>query len=174
MLVVGADSSVVDLDPVTVRKLFLGLPVLINGSHPLHPVRNRSDQRSIQIFLQQIVAMSQSAYDRQILIGVNRQGWLRPVEITTRVRVLETLYSDPNAVTFMWLRDVEHESEDPGHTGVMDRLMNSLRVRLTSVVLVIHAALVPLAVPGRVGDRGGRLCGAVRQPGTLLQQTRRG
>jgi hypothetical protein len=108
VLVVGNNSAVVDLDPVTVRKLFLGLPVLING-HPLHPVRNRSDQRLDPIFLQQIVAMSQSAYDRQILIGVNRQGWLRPVEITTGAHLLETLYSDPNAVTFMWLRDVEHD-----------------------------------------------------------------
>jgi hypothetical protein len=108
VLVVGSNSAVVDLDPVTVRKLFLGLPVLING-HPLHPMRNRSDQRFDPIFLQQIVAMSQSAYDRQILIGVNRQGWLRPVELTTRAHVLEVLYSDPNAVTFMWLRDVEHD-----------------------------------------------------------------
>ncbi len=108
VLVVGNNSAVVDMDPVTVRKLFLGLPVLING-HPLHPMRNRSDQRLDPIFLQQIVAMSQSAYDRQILIGVNRQGWLRPVELTTRAHVLETLYSDPNAVSFMWLHDVEHD-----------------------------------------------------------------
>jgi hypothetical protein len=106
VLVVPADSNVVDLEPITVRKLFLGLPVLVNGV-PLHPFRNRSDAQLDPIFLQQIVAMSQSAYDRQILIGVNRQGWLRPVELTTRARVLATLYSDPNAVTFMWLRDVE-------------------------------------------------------------------
>jgi hypothetical protein len=108
VLVVGSDSSVSDLDPVTVRKLFLGLPVLING-HPLHPLRNRSDQRLDPIFLQQIVAMSQSAYDRQILIGVNRQGWLRPVELNSRARLLEALHSDPGAVTFMWLRELEHE-----------------------------------------------------------------
>jgi hypothetical protein len=107
VLVVGEDSNVVDLDPVTVRKLFLGLPVLING-HPLHPVRNRSDARLDPIFLQQIVAMSQSAYDRQTLIGVNRQGWLRPSELTTQARVLDILNSDPGAVTFMWLRDVAH------------------------------------------------------------------
>jgi hypothetical protein len=107
VLVVGPNSSVTDLDPVTVRKLFLGLPVLING-HPLHPLRNRSDPRLDPIFLQQIVALSQSAYDRQILIGVNRQGWLRPQEVTSKARALEALYSDPAAVTFMWLRDVEH------------------------------------------------------------------
>jgi hypothetical protein len=90
-----------------VRKLFLGLPVLINGS-PLHPLRNRSDAELDPIFLQQIVAMSQSTYDRQILIGVNRQGWLPPVEMHTSERALDTLYADPNAVTFMWLREIAH------------------------------------------------------------------
>jgi hypothetical protein len=107
VLVTSADSSVTELDSITVRKLFLGLPVLINGS-PLHPVRNRSDAELDPIFLQQIVAMSQSAYDRQILNGINRQGWLRPVEVSTTSRVLETLYADPYAVTFMWQHDVAH------------------------------------------------------------------
>jgi hypothetical protein len=107
VLVVRADSKVADLDSLTVRKLFLGLPVLVEGS-PLHPVRNRSDAELDPIFLQQIVAMSQSAYDRQILNGVNRHGWLRPVELTTGSRVLDTLYADPNAVTFMWLNEVAH------------------------------------------------------------------
>ncbi len=110
VLVVRADSHVLDLDSVTVRKLFLGLPVLIDGT-PLHPLRNRSDERLDPIFLQEIVAMSQSAYERQILIGVNRQGRLRPVEVTSVSRALEALYKDPNAVTFMWLRDVAHNSK---------------------------------------------------------------
>jgi hypothetical protein len=107
VLVVRTDSKVSDLDSLSVRKLFLGLPVSVEGS-PLHPVRNRSDAQLDPIFLQQIVAMSQSAYDRQILNGINRQGWLRPVEVSTTSRVLETLYADPNAVTFMWLHEVAH------------------------------------------------------------------
>jgi hypothetical protein len=105
VLVVRADSKVSDLDSLTVRKLFLGLPVLVEGSL-LHPVRNRSDAELDPIFLQQIVAMSQSAYHRQLLNGVNRQGWLRPVEVSTTSGVLDTLYADPNAVTFMWLHEV--------------------------------------------------------------------
>jgi hypothetical protein len=52
--------------------------------------------------------MSQSAYDRQILIGVNRQGWLPPVEVDSSARALEKLFADPNAVTFVWQRDVAH------------------------------------------------------------------
>ena len=108
VLAVRADSSVTDLDSIAVRKLFLGLPVLISGK-PLHPVRNRADQQLDEIFLQQIVAMSQSAYDRQVLIGLNRQGSIRPAEVTAQTRALEILYDDPNAVTFMWLRDVAHD-----------------------------------------------------------------
>ena len=107
VLVVRADSPVTDLDSVSVRKLFLGLPVLVNGT-PLHPLRNRSDPLLDEIFLQQVVAMSQSSYDRQMLIGVNRQRSLRPTEYTHVADVIAALSSDPNAVSFMWSRDVPH------------------------------------------------------------------
>jgi hypothetical protein len=108
VLVVRVDSMVVDLDSVTVHKLFLGVPVLING-RPLHPIRNRSDERLDQIFLQEIAAMSQSAYDRQTLIGINRQGWLRPDEEESTPQVIAKLLADPGAVSFVWLRDVAHD-----------------------------------------------------------------
>lgn len=107
VLVVRADSPVQDLSSVEVRKLFLGFPVLVDGK-VLHAIRNRSDLRLDDIFLQQIVAMSQEAYDRQILVGLNRQGWVRPAEVASVVRVIEDLYADPQAVSYMWLRDVEH------------------------------------------------------------------
>jgi hypothetical protein len=110
VLVVRADSAVQELDSVSVRKLFLGLPVLVKGS-PLHPLRNRSDALLDEIFLQQIVAMSQSNYDRQILIGVNREGWLRPTEYARLSELIAALNADPNAVSFMWQRDVGHNPE---------------------------------------------------------------
>jgi hypothetical protein len=109
VLVVRADSAVTEMDSVTVRMLFLGLPVLVNGS-PLHPLRNRSDRLLDDIFLQQIVAMSQSSYDRQILKGFNRQGSLRPVELSSEAAVVQALSADPYAVSFMWQRDVGHNS----------------------------------------------------------------
>ena len=105
VLVVRADSPVMDLDSVTVRKLFLGVPVLING-RPLHPIRNRADGRLDQIFLQEIVAMSQTAYDRQTLTGLNRQGWLRPLEVDSGDAALQKVLADANAVTFVWQRDL--------------------------------------------------------------------
>ena len=109
VLVVSSESRVENLSPIEVRKLFLGFPVLVDGAL-LHPLRNRSDPRLDPIFFQQIVAMSDEAYDRQILIGVNRQGRLPPVELRNRERVLQALYSDPRAVSFVWLRDV---AQDP-------------------------------------------------------------
>jgi len=107
VLVVRADSPVTELDSVTVRKLFLGLPVLVNGS-PLHPLRNRSDALLDEIFLQNVVAMSKSSYDRQVLIGVNRQLALRPPELTSAAEVAAAVSADPNAVSFMWQREVGH------------------------------------------------------------------
>ena len=104
---VRVDSPVTDLDSVSVRKLFLGLPVLVNGT-PLHPLRNRSDPLLDEIFLQQVVAMSQSSYDRQMLIGVNRQLSLRPTEYKQVADVIAALSADPYAVSFMWNKDVAH------------------------------------------------------------------
>jgi hypothetical protein len=107
VLVVRADSSLTDLDSLTVRKLFLGLPVFVQGNS-LHALRNRSDERLDEVFLQQIVGMTESAYDRQMLIGLNRQGWIRPPDVSPPERVLQSLYDDPNAVSFMYSRDVAH------------------------------------------------------------------
>jgi hypothetical protein len=105
VLVVRADSNVTDLDSLAVRKLFLGLPVIVKGN-TLHALRNRSDERLDEVFLQQIVGMTESAYDRQVLIGLNRQGWIRPPDVSSPERVLQSLYDDPTAVSFMWSRDV--------------------------------------------------------------------
>jgi hypothetical protein len=107
VLVVPADSPVASLDSVSVRKLFLGLPVLVNGTL-LHPMRNRSDSALDEIFLQQVVAMSQSSYDRYILNALNRQGALRPPEFSSLPALLTALSVDPNSVSFMWQRDVGH------------------------------------------------------------------
>ena len=107
VLIVRADSSVGGLDSLTVRKLFMGWPVLINGAL-LHPIRNRSDSQLDEIFLQQVVAVSQSTYERQMLVGLNRRGSIRPSEVSSEERVLQYLYDDPNAVSFAWLRDVAH------------------------------------------------------------------
>lgn len=109
VLVVSADSPVEELGPLDIQKLFLALPVLRDG-HPLHPIRNLSEGSLENIFLQYVVAMSQSAYDRRILTQVLQQGRARPLEVNSRSEVIELLTADKYAVSYMWLKDVP-----PGH-----------------------------------------------------------
>ena len=104
VLVVNADGPVLQLGPIEIRKVFLGLPVL-RGTRTLHPIRNSSDEQLDQIFLQDIVAMSQSTYDRRVLTLVLQQGRPRPLELRSREKVLAALAADRYAVSFMWLRD---------------------------------------------------------------------
>jgi hypothetical protein len=105
VLVVSADSPVTGLEAIEIRKLFLGLPVL-RENRPLHPVRNVSDEQLSQVFLQHVVAMSQSAYDRRILSQMLQQGRPRPIEVKTRDQVIAALGADPLAVSYMWRKDL--------------------------------------------------------------------
>jgi len=105
VLVVNADSPVTTLEPIEMRKLFLGHLVLRNG-RALRPVRNVSDEQLSQVFLQHVVAMSQTAYDRRILSQVLQQGRPRPLEIKTGEQMIKVLAEDPLAVGYMWTRDV--------------------------------------------------------------------
>jgi hypothetical protein len=105
VLVVSARSPIMQLDSLEVRKLFLGLPVAVQG-RPLRPVDNFSDAQLRDVFLQHVVAMSQSAYDRRILSQVIREGRPRPLELTSLSPLLRALEDDPQAVSFAWLKDV--------------------------------------------------------------------
>jgi hypothetical protein len=105
VLVVNADSPLIALEPIEVRKLFLGLRVLRDG-RPLRPVRNVSDEQLSQVFLQHVVAMSQTAYDRRILSQVLQQGRARPQEFESREQLIKALATDPLAVSYMWTKDV--------------------------------------------------------------------
>ena len=105
VLVVNADGPIAKLDPIEIRKIFLGIPV-IRAGHALHPIRNTSNGQLEQVFLQDIVALSQSAYDRRVLGLVLRQGKPRPIELGSRDAVLAALYADRYAVSYMWLSDV--------------------------------------------------------------------
>lgn len=105
VLVVGADSPVTTLEPLEMRKLFLGFPVQRDG-RLLRPVRNIGDDRLSLVFLQHVVAMSQTAYDRRILTQVLQQGRPRPQEVRQRDQLIKMLAADPYAVSFMWTTDV--------------------------------------------------------------------
>lgn len=105
VLVVSADSPVQQLEPIEVQKLFLGWPVT-RDNRALRPLRNVSDAALSDVFLQYVVAMSQSAYDRRILAQVLQHGRPRPLELAKGSDVIAALAADRYTVSYMWLKDV--------------------------------------------------------------------
>lgn len=105
VLIVSSRSHFAPLDLLEVRKLFLGFPVLRDGQ-ALHPLRNQSDPRLDQIFLQNIVGMSDTTYDRRVLTLLLQQGRSPPPSLRSGAQLLAAIEQDDYAVSFAWNTDV--------------------------------------------------------------------
>ena len=109
VLIVSADSKIAQLDSLEVRKLFLGLTVTQDGNR-LRPVLNETDARVKEIFLQNVVSMSDITYDRSLLRLTLIQGQRQPTAYRDIALLLQAVAADPNAVSYAWAKDVAHDS----------------------------------------------------------------
>jgi hypothetical protein len=109
VLIVSAGSTIAQLDSLEVRKLFLGLTVTQDG-HRLRPVLNETDARVKEIFLQNIVSMSDITYDRSLLRLTLIQGQRQPTAYRDIAVLLQAVAADPDAVSYAWAKDVAHDS----------------------------------------------------------------
>jgi hypothetical protein len=108
VLIVSAGSRIAQLDSLEVRKLFLGLTVTQYGRR-LRPVLNETDARVKEIFLQNIVSMSDITYDRSLLRLTLIQGQRRPTAYGDIVLLLNAVAADPSAVSYAWSKDVTRD-----------------------------------------------------------------
>jgi hypothetical protein len=108
VLIVSADSKVEQLDSLEVRKLFLGMTVTHNGDR-LRPLLNESDSRLKDVFLQNIVSMTDMTYDRRILRLALQGGRSLPAIFADTVTLINSVAADPTAVSFAWAKDVQHD-----------------------------------------------------------------
>lgn len=108
VLIVSADSKVEQLDSLEVRKLFLGLTVTHNGDR-LRPVLDEADARVKEIFLQNIVSMSEATYDRSVLRLALIQGQIKPIAYKDITLLIKAVIADPTAVSYAWAQDVVHD-----------------------------------------------------------------
>ncbi|MBV8852312.1 MAG: hypothetical protein JOY91_02870 [Sinobacteraceae bacterium] len=106
VLIASAEAPEQSLDALAMRKLFLGLPVSTAGV-TLHPLLNDSEPTIDDAFLQYIVSMSQSAYDRHILTLLNTRGQPRPPQFISLPILLAHLEADPHAVSYCWQEEIE-------------------------------------------------------------------
>ena len=104
VLVSNQNLDVDELSPMEVRKLFLGVPVIVDGQ-PLNPLRNSTDPLLTEIFLQKIVFMSERSYERALLSRIYRLGGKRPEIYTDKPELVKQLRSSPGSLTYMWAED---------------------------------------------------------------------
>jgi hypothetical protein len=105
VLIVSADSSVDHLDSLQVRKLFLGMTVEHQGGR-LRPLLNEADPIVKEVFLQNVVAMTDTTYDRRILRLALQRGASLPIIYLKTTELLAAVAADPTTVSFAWYRDV--------------------------------------------------------------------
>jgi hypothetical protein len=108
VLIVSTRSNIEQLDSPLVRRLFLGLTVTQHGNR-LRPVLNEADPQIKELFLQNIVSMSDSTYDRYVLRLSLMQGRTQPMVYKTTVELINAVASDPAAVGYVWAKDVAHD-----------------------------------------------------------------
>ena len=111
VLVTRADSTLAPLSPSEVRQLFLGIPVIKDGVR-IQPVRNQSDPRLYEVFLQKALFMSADHYERLLLGRLFRAGDPKPPAVHDRAALMRELQAAPMGVSFAWDRDLR------GHTAV--------------------------------------------------------
>jgi hypothetical protein len=109
VLIVSTRSDVDQLDSPLVRKLFLGLTVTHQGNR-LHPVLNEADPEIKELFLQNIVSMSDSTYDRYVLRLSLLQGRTQPTVYRSNADLINAVAADATVVGYVWARDVAHDA----------------------------------------------------------------
>jgi hypothetical protein len=108
VLIVSAGSSIDQLDSTLVRRLFLGLTVTQGGIR-LRPLLNESDAQINELFLQNIVSMADSTYDRYVLRLSLKQGRTQPVVYKSESELIAAVAADPSAVGYVWGKDIDHD-----------------------------------------------------------------
>jgi hypothetical protein len=108
VLIVSARSDIDQLDSPLVRRLFLGLTVTQNGNR-LRPVLNEADPEIKELFLQNIVSMSDSTYDRYVLRLALAQGRTQPTVYRNYAELIKAVAADRTVVGYVWAKDVAHD-----------------------------------------------------------------
>lgn len=109
VLVSVADLGDGQLTPNQLRRVFLGIPVSVNGEN-IRALRNTSDPLLNEIFLQKVVYMSERRYKRQLVSQMFRTGRTRPPIFKLRDNLVQALKSVPGSVSVMWKKEAQKHS----------------------------------------------------------------
>ncbi len=109
VLVSGTDFDGNQLTPNQLRRVFLGIPVSVNGEY-IRALRNTSAPLLNEIFLQKVVYMSKRRYKRQLVSQTFRTGQIQPPDFKTHDDLVQALKSVPGSVSVMWKKDAKKDA----------------------------------------------------------------
>ena len=104
VLVASKDSPIETLSSFEVRKIYLGISVFKNG-RAVRALRNLTDEKLNDVFLQSVVGLSEDRYERRLLTNVFKFGTARPEEYSNATLLAQALQANPYAVTYLWVTD---------------------------------------------------------------------
>lgn len=108
VLVSSTHSSIEQLKPSLVRKIFLNFHTSFNNQH-LIPLINSSNELLYEIFLQKVVYMSERNYDRYLIAKTFRSGIPRPEKFSSTKTLISALQSISGSVSVMWKKNAIDE-----------------------------------------------------------------
>jgi hypothetical protein len=108
VLISNADSPIVSISPLDLRKLYLGFVVTAGDKTQVKPILYASDELLQEIFLQNVMGMSARSYDRRLLTLTLQSGRPRPQVFEDLESVLQRIDSDPQTIVFVWEEDIEN------------------------------------------------------------------
>jgi len=106
VLVAGEKSPIENLSPLELRKVYFGIVVRFDNQI-IRPFRNSSDSQLNQIFLQSVVAMTESSYERRLVLLTLKSGRPRPEKFTDQDGLVHALRECPYCISYMWRSDAE-------------------------------------------------------------------
>jgi len=68
-------------------------------------LRNESSARVQEIFLQNVVGLTEMQYERRLLINLLNSGAVRPGEYSDIDQLIEAIKSSPMSVSYLLIRD---------------------------------------------------------------------
>ena len=110
VLIVSASSPIEHLASLELRKAFMGFDVVVGGV-VARAARNRSDARLEEIFLQNVVDLSELVYERQLLSRKLEKAAALPLEFFDNERLLDAVARDPRIVSYAWATAVARRSD---------------------------------------------------------------
>lgn len=109
VLVSNSEKNIESFNKTELRRLFLGFKVTRNNT-AVTALRNSSSSDIYQVFLQNVMFMSERNYERRLLSLIFTKGNNQVTAYTDIPSLTSEVSTHKNTVSYLWLKEVEKHS----------------------------------------------------------------